>query len=121
MTIEILRTQTDILEPTGETFRSVEIIITNGAESYLWSRGGLPAEGDLQTILEAEESRLWREAQAGGRAVDLYELALKRVLKAFALVVMDEINILRNRAGLQPRNAGQIDDAIRAKLKEMAR
>jgi len=82
----------------------------------LWV-GNLALEGDLQAILDAREAELFAAAQARGQVVDLYEVTPKRVLKAFALVVLDEINILRNRAGLAPRTAGQIDDAIKAKLR----
>ena len=99
--------------------RHADIIISQGSESYLWGVGGLPLEGDLQAALDAREAELWPAAQAGGRAADLYELTLKRVLKAFALVILDEINILRQRANLPVRTAGQIDDAIKAKLKGM--
>jgi len=38
------------------------------------------------------------------------------VLKAFALVVLDEINILRGVAGLAERTPDQIVIAIKAKL-----
>lgn len=102
----------------GET-RAVDFVITNGGQSYFYQLGGLPLEGDLQAILDSQEAELWTRAQANGQTVDVYEVATKRVLKAFALVVMDEINILRQRAGLPLRNAGQIDDAIKARLKGM--
>ena len=37
-------------------------------------------------------------------------------IKAFALVVLDEINILRVNAGLQPRTVAQLKSAVKAKL-----
>ena len=117
MTIEIISTSSYKIEPTDEIFRQAEIIITSGATSFMWTVGGLSVAGDLQAILDGREAELWVAAQAGGRTVDLYELALKRVLKAFALVILDELNILRTRAGLAIRTAGMIDDAIKAKLK----
>lgn len=115
--IEILETKSVSLGVINA--RHAEIIISNGAASYLWSVGGLPLAGDLQAVLEAREAELFAQAQAGGRPVDLYEIATKRVLKAFALVVLDEINILRQRAGLANRTAAMIDDAIKTKLKAM--
>lgn len=119
MTIEILQTQI-INAVSGEpAYRAVEITVSDGINTYLWRVGGLPLEGNLQAILDAREAELWTVAQAGGRTVDLYELTLKRVLKAFALVVLDEINILRQAAGLAPRTGGQIDNAIKAKLKAL--
>lgn len=109
--IEIIETRN-----LGEA-RAVDMVITNAGQSYFYQLGGLPLTGDLQAILNAQEADLWALASADARPVDLYELALKRVLKAFALVTLDEINILRQRAGLALRTAGQIDDAIKAKLR----
>lgn len=117
MTVEIVEVRSISLGVINA--RQAEIIITSGPNSYLWSAGGLPLTGDLQAILEAREAELFAQAQTAGRPVDLYELATKRVLKAFALVVLDELNILRTRAGLANRTAGMIDDAIKAKLKAM--
>lgn len=97
--------------------RAVDIVITNSGQSYMWTEGGLPPEGDLQTLLDTREAEIWAKAQLDARPVDLYEVAPRRVLKAVALVILDEINILRQRAGLPLRNAGQIDDAVKAKLK----
>lgn len=72
----------------------------------------------MQAILNAQEGTLWTAAQAEGQAVDLYRLTLKRVVKAFALVVLDEINILRTKVGLAERTAAQLNNAIKTKLKE---
>lgn len=117
MTIEIM--ETHINEELS--VRHAEIIITNGAESYLLGIGGLPLTGNLQTILGSREAELWSLAQTKGKLVDLYELTIKRVMKAFALVVLDEINILRQTltVGLPPRTASQIETAIKNKLKSM--
>lgn len=117
MTIEIIEVKTITHPLTDETFRAVEIIITSGTNSYLWSVGGLPSTGNLQTILDAREAELFAAAQKDGRQVDLYEFTLKKVLKAFALVTMDEINILRQQAGLPLRTANQIETALKNKLK----
>lgn len=121
MTIEILETQTVNDPATGQPLsRAVSIIITSGPSSYLYSRGSLPLTGNLQTILEAEEADLFTKAQANGKAVDLYEITVKRVLKAFASVMLDEINILRVQAGLAARTGAQAEAALRAKLKGMS-
>jgi hypothetical protein len=66
MTIEILSTQTHSDPLTGETSRTAAIVITSGGDSYLWQVGGLPAEGDLQAILEAREAELLAAAIAAG-------------------------------------------------------
>ena len=61
---------------------------------------------------------MWDVAQRKQYAVDIFErVPLKRILKAFALVVLDEINILRGVAGLPERTPGQIMGAIRGKLR----
>jgi len=99
--------------------RAVDIIITNAGQSYFYRVGSLPIEGDLQTVLEAREAELWPLAQADAQPVSrLYAVTRERVLKALTLVVLDEINILRQRAGLPLRSAGQIDDAIKSKLRD---
>lgn len=99
--------------------RHADTVITQGGESYLLGVGGLPLAGNVQTILDSREVELWPQAQAGGRAVDLYEVTPKRVLKAVALVIMDEINALRQAVipALPARTAGQIETAIKNKLK----
>jgi hypothetical protein len=67
MSIQILSVQSNTEPLTGETTRHAEIIITSGgSDSYLWSVGGLPAEGDLQAILEAREAELLAAAIAAG-------------------------------------------------------
>jgi len=80
---------------------------------------GTLQQADLQAHFDAQEAELWRVAQEKRYPVDVWErIPLKRLLKAFALVVLDEINILRQRAGLAPRTADQIVGAIKAKLRE---
>lgn len=119
--IEILETKIENDFSTGQPGqRSVEVIITSGPSSYLLSIGGLPLTGNLQTLLDSQEGQRWIEAQAGGRVVDLYEVTLKRVLKAFASVMLDELNILRVQAGLQARTAAQAQAALLAKIKGMS-
>lgn len=119
--IEILETKIENDINTGQpSKRSVEVVITSGPSSYLLSIGGLPLTGNLQTLLDSQESQRWAEAQAGGRVVDLYEVTTKRALRAFALVMLDEINILRVQAGLQARTGAQAQAALLAKLKGMS-
>ena len=120
MTIEIIEISTFNDPDTGQPFsRHADVIITSGPNSYLFGIGGLPLTGNLQTILDSREAELFSAAQAGGRVVDLYEITVKRVLKSFALVMFDEINILRVQAGLAARTAAQAEAALRAKLKGM--
>jgi hypothetical protein len=44
------------------------------------------------------------------------ELVFDSALKAFALVVLDEINALRTNAGLTPRSVQQLKTAVKSKL-----
>ena len=120
MTIEIVDVRLIDDLDGNITSRHADIIITDNGNAYTYGVGGLPLVGNLQTILDGREAELLGGAVAKGQAVDLYNVTPKKVLKAFALVVLDEINALRNVAGLQPRTAGQIEGAIKAKLKEMA-
>lgn len=117
--IEILKVKIIVNDDGLPSVRHADIIISDGNDSYLWGVGGLPLEGDLQAILDARFDELWAAASVRRRPVDLYEITAKRVLKAFALVVLDEINILRQQHGLAQRTAGQIEDAIKNKLKGM--
>jgi len=61
MAIKILDTKSIVLEevPTG---RHANIIITDKGNTYKLGVGGLPLEGDLQTILEAREAELLSDA-----------------------------------------------------------
>lgn len=65
--INILSIQT--IEVDDRQYRHADIIISDGESAFLWGVGGLPAEGDLQAILEAREAELWTAAQAAGRVV----------------------------------------------------
>jgi hypothetical protein len=95
--------------------------ITQGAEAWMLpaTAPGTLAAGELQAYFDAQEADLWRVAQAKQYTVDVWErIPLKRLLKAEALVIMDEINILRQRAGLPVRTADQIVTAIKANLRQ---
>jgi hypothetical protein len=58
---------TIITEPlTGEVSRAAFIYITDGQTSYVLDVAQLPAEGDLQAILDAQEAQLWLDAVSVG-------------------------------------------------------
>lgn len=95
--------------------------ISQGEETWMLpaTAPGTLAEGELQAHFDAMESYLWGVAQAKQYEADLYQhIAAKRVLKAFAGVVLDEINILRGVAGLPERTGEQLRQAIKAKLRQ---
>lgn len=118
--IEIL--QAEFLEDfeTG-AYWACWLAITQASESWMLpaTAPGTLAEGDLQAHFEAQEATLWPLAQAKGYVVDLYErIPPRRLQKAIALLLFDEINILRAAAGLPERTAEQVVNAIKAKLRQ---
>jgi hypothetical protein len=116
MTIEILSIEAITDAITGDVSgQQVEIEIDNGGPVYQISVGVPLGEPDIQAHLDGRFAELWAYAQAKGQSQDIY--VSRRVIKALALVILDEINILRGVAGLAPRSASQIEGAIRAKLK----
>lgn len=116
MTIEIIEAN---LTDDGALW-AIFIDIDDGIDSYLLPVGlpGSVAEGDLQATLEAKEVALFAKAEAKGISQnELYtRVATRRVVKALALVTLDEINILRTAAALAPRTAAQLRAAIKTKL-----
>ena len=83
----------------------VEVVLTSKEEADLiaeWdenSRARTEAEIDAAKVIEAD-----------------IEVRFDSTLKAFALVVLSEINILRMQAGLSERTIQQLKDAVKAKL-----
>lgn len=120
MTIEILD---KTLQDDGVTpaIWAITIEITDGFDTYLSTatEPGSTAEGDLQTALEAREADLFAVAAAKGVVPDVTYggVDIRKVLKAFALVVLDEVNILRGNDGLADRTVDQLRAAVKNKLK----
>lgn len=103
----------------GGTYWACWLEISLGEETWMLpaTAPGELVEGELQAFFDAKESELWAVAQAKQHTVDLYQhVAVKRVLKAFALVALDEFNILRGEHSLPERTAEQLKAAIKAKL-----
>lgn len=118
MTIQIV--DAELIQDIDGTYWACELEITQGPESWMLpatAPGTLDAV-DLQAHFDAREAELWRVASAKQYTVDVWQrIPHKRLLRAFALVVLDEVNVLRERAGLTPRTADQIVTAIKAKLR----
>lgn len=94
--------------------------LTQGEESWVLptTAPGTLVEVDLQAYFDARETELWILAQAKQYSVDLYKyIPLRRLLKAFALVMLDEINLLRQQHNLPERIPSQIVTAIKTKLR----
>lgn len=117
--IEIV--QAELITDEDGSYWSCWLEISQDSEAWMLptTAPGTLIEGDLQAHFDTQEAELWRVAQAKEYAPDVYErVPSKRVLKAFALVVLDEVNILRSAAGLAERTPEQIVSAIKAKLRE---
>ncbi len=71
------------------------------------------AEKDIIDQWEAEQ-----QAQKEEEAKDL-TISFDRLLKAFALVVLDEINLLRTKAGLAERTIEQLKNAVKVKYESL--
>jgi hypothetical protein len=118
MTIEIIEAELQNIEEIN--FWVCWLEVNQGSETYL-----LPATApgdlqrtDLQTYFETNEAELFQLARE--KAIlpdDIYDHITRRVLKAFALVVLDEVNLLRSQHGLVERTAAQLRTAVKSKLK----
>lgn len=90
-------------------------------DSEMWwlpaTAPGSLSEGELLAHFEAKGLALWRIAQAKKYLPDLHaHIPASRVLRAFVTVVLDELNILREAAGLSPRTIEQLRRAIKNKM-----
>lgn len=115
--IEIIEARYTVDEESD--FWACWLELSQGAESYLLptTAPGDLLEADLQAYFDALEARLFAVAQVKNIATDeIYERLERRIIKALALVIMDEINILRAREGLAERTAEQLRQAIKGKL-----
>ncbi len=109
------------IETTEESYWACWLEISQGEEVWMLpaTAPGALAEGELQAFFDAKESELWGIAQAKQYEADLHQhVEAKRVLKAFAAVVLDEVNILRGELGLSERTREQLRQAIKAKLRQ---
>ena len=72
---------------------------------------------DLEVHFAPNEADLWEIAQLEGYQDDIFERSTpKALLRALALVMLDEINLLRVRASLPERTITQLINAVREKL-----
>lgn len=122
MTIEIIDTKKFTDEEINQQYWHCELEITQGTQTWALpaTAPGTLSKAGLQAYFDAREAELWRMAQAKQYPADVYErLPGRRVLKAFAAVVLEEINILRQQYSLPDRTAAQMVNAIKTKLKGM--
>ena len=77
--------------------------------------------GDTVTLMNAAarnavDAQEATDAVAEDRAENKLRIDDERVLKAFALIVLDEINVLRGQHGLAARTPVQLVNAIKGKV-----
>lgn len=116
MTIEIISTKKKAIENLTVWVCNLDISQLGQTYSLPVVAPGSLAKGELQNHFDAIEARLWTIAETKAVMPDIFDLSLERVLKALALVVIDEINILRTSHGLSVRDESQIVGAIKNKL-----
>jgi hypothetical protein len=112
----------DILDKSKGDIWTCWLEITDGVDVWY-----LPATapddleaGDLQAHFDAQADDLWLLAREKGYSPNvLLWLQERRLIRAFAEVVKDEVNILRALHNLSPRTLTQFKNAIKAKLKEL--
>lgn len=86
----------------------------NGVMSIVEFPTGIPSQAD-QDIWTAEYDTYVLVGGLQDEAAD-FESKFDPLLKAFAITVLDEINILRTQAGLPVRTIQQLKNAIKDKL-----
>lgn len=86
----------------------------DGVMTIIEFPGGVPDQATQDTWLQEYNDYI----AAGGlqdEAANI-EQHFDPLLKAFALVVLDEINLLRTQAGLPARSVAQLKNAVKQKL-----
>lgn len=68
MTIKIIKITINNDEQGNPEGRTAQFIINNGADPWYWyAMGGMPLEGAILPVLEAQEAALYTEAAANGQ------------------------------------------------------
>lgn len=120
MTIEIVyaeRVEEELVEGVFVWVCWLEISQSGQTWMLPTTAPGTLAKGELQAHFDARESELWSVAQQKQYTADLYDhVGPRHVLKAFAAVMLEETNILRQLHGLAPRTAAQLRQAVKAEL-----
>lgn len=89
--------------------------IPEGVPMKYWKRSA----GQVVEMTSGEKAAIDAyEAAQAAEALDNAKditISLDKLTKAFALVVLDEINVLRDEHGLSQRTVNQLRDAVKAK------
>lgn len=86
-------------------------------DTALWLPATAPGElavEDLQAHFDAQQVRLWQIAQEEEYEIDVIKrLPEHELLKRILRLILNEINILRNVAGLEPRTMAQLKQHLK--------
>lgn len=116
--IEIINA--DLITNEDGQFWAVWLFITQEEESWMLptTAPGTLENGDLQTYFEARKAELWRVAQAKRYTPDvLKRVPSRRLLKSVVLVIVDELNVLREEQGMPELTEAEMIAAVKAKLR----
>lgn len=119
MTIEIIDAMLQTDEESSIQFWFCWLEIVQNGDVYLLPVTALGSllEGELQAVFDAKETELFTLAQAKGDEPEkIYQRIDKRIVRAFALVTLDEVNIIRGELALPLRTAEQLRNAVKGKL-----
>lgn len=115
MSIEILSIQT--IEDT----RFCTIVITNNGNSYLWTVGGLPLAGNLQTILDAREAELLQAVSNAGQA-NVPEIEERRDFSGLEQDIANELVWIGDTlATIDTMTQAQVRNVVKRILQEQQR
>ena len=116
--IEIL--SAEFISDEDRQFWACWLQITENEERWMLptTAPGTLVNGDLQAYFEAREAELWRVAQIKQYTPDVLKRApSRRLLKSVVLVIVDEINILREEQGMPELTEAEMIAAVKAKLR----
>ena len=103
----------DLLEPESNYVKDPDLLAVAGFNSQYWV-----ITDDVVTLMSTSErdavDTLARDAARDNNVNQLD--GLEDLLRAFALVVLDEFNLLRAEHSRAPRSIGNLKTAIRNKL-----
>lgn len=101
--------------PVGEYLKNPDLLAVKGVERYYWK----VENNSLMAMSPTERAAIdvQRTTEALDEKVEEY-LTGREVTKAFALLLIDEINILREAASMQPRTMQQFVQAMKQRINE---
>jgi len=117
--IEIIHSE--YFENTFSSYWTCWLQITRDGESWMLptTAPGTLENEELQAHFDAREDELWRVAQEKQYAPDILErMPMRQLMKVVALVMLDEVNLIREELSLSERTSKQLLDAIKAKLRQ---